>query len=147
MQAFDQTQLADLTVLLRRLSDTMPPGDFAAIRHESEARSPLLLDLVRAEQANRKRRAQLLGIDHDIFSDPAWDILLELFEADLGGQKINASVVGLDANIPQSTALRWLNMLEKVGLVRRRKDEFDKRRQWIGLTVTARAALQKYFQR
>ena len=104
------------------------------------------LIVARAEAARRFNRRELFG-EFDIFSDPAWDILLELYIADATGSQLYASVVGSEAGIPQSTALRWLAVLEKAGLLRRRHDMFDKRRQWIGLTPRALSLMEKHFSR
>lgn len=106
----------------------------------------VLLEQARAEVARRKDRRALLG-SFGILGDPAWDMLLELYISDVSGARLYASVVGAEAGIPQSTALRWIAVLEKDGLVRRRDDVFDKRRQWVGLTPTARKTLDRHFSR
>jgi DNA-binding MarR family transcriptional regulator len=105
-----------------------------------------LLGLARAEAKRRADRRELFGA-YDVLSDPAWDILLELYIAGLSGSGLYASVVGTEAGIPQSTALRWLTVLEKSGLVRRHLDQFDKRRQWVGVTPRARGLMEKHFAR
>lgn len=105
-----------------------------------------LADRVRQEIRRRKSRASFLGIAPDIFSMPAWEILLELLLAELTGQKNQVTTVGLDTGIPQSTVQRWLAVLENLGLVQRRRDRTDKRRQWVGLTARARQGLLDYFQ-
>lgn len=113
-------------------------GNFKRSRRDS------LLEDARAELLRRKQRRQVLG-HLGILNDPAWDILLELYIADITGCQLYASVVGTDAAIPQSTALRWLTVLEKEGLLRRRFDNFDKRRQWVGLTPFARSLMERHF--
>jgi len=105
-----------------------------------------LLEQARAESARRKDRRDMLG-HLGILGDAAWDVLLELYISDASGSQLNASTVGAEAAIPQSTALRWLSLLEKEGLVRRRDDIFDKRRHWVGLTPTARKAMDRHFSR
>lgn len=111
----------------------------------NEPRSRLLAN-ARAEAKRRGDRRALFGA-YDVLSDPAWDILLELYIAGLSGNGLYASVVGTEAGIPQSTTLRWLNVLEKMGLVRRNPDPFDKRRQWVGVTPRARTLMEKHFAR
>lgn len=106
----------------------------------------MLLEQARAEVVRRKDRRALLG-SRGILGDPAWDILIELYISDIAGAQLYASVVGAEAGIPQSTALRWIAVLEKDGLVRRRDDVFDRRRQWVGLTPSARKILDRYFSR
>ncbi len=105
-----------------------------------------LLAIARSEAKRRADRRALFSA-FDVLSDPAWDILLELYIAGLSGSGLYASVVGAEAGIPQSTALRWLTVLEKAGLVRRHLDPFDKRRQWVGVTPRARSLMEKHFTR
>jgi DNA-binding MarR family transcriptional regulator len=116
----------------------------------SESRTGLnrtqLLVFARAEARRRLDRREVFG-QFDMLSDPAWDILLELYIADATGSPLYASVIGSEAEIPQSTALRWLTVLEKSGLVRRRHDVFDKRRQWVGLTPRGRTLMERHFSR
>lgn len=88
----------------------------------------------------RRRRERLLG--PDIFADPAWDMLLDLFVAHHRGREMHASGVGLAAGIPQTTALRWIAMLEDRGLVRREDDPRDARRVVLSLTTEALATLE-----
>lgn len=123
-------------------------GEEAPFDHNGQADTSRnrLLFVARAEAARRRDRRELLG-EFGILSDPAWDILLELYISDATGSQIYASLIGSETGIPQSTALRWLAVLEKSGLVRRRIDVFDKRRQWVGLTPRARTILQKHFSR
>ncbi len=152
MDCLNRDQIANVAQYLLRLSDSAEPAmHLAAPMVVREPPMPSAdhrdarLDQVCREQRNRKRRTALLASDDRIFADPAWDILLELYEATLRGKKLNASVIGLDADIAQSTALRWLTMLEKMGLVRRTQDIFDKRRQWVGLTTRAIRGFDQYF--
>lgn len=112
---------------------------------ESQSRLRLLAN-ARAEAKRRADRRALFGL-YDVLNDPAWDILLELYIAGLTGNGLYASVVGAEVGIPQSTALRWLTVLEKMGLVRRNLDPFDKRRQWVGVTPRARTLMEKHFAR
>ena len=105
-----------------------------------------LITIARAEVKRRVDRREVFGA-YDVLGDPAWDILLELYISGLTGSGLYASVVGTDAGIPQSTALRWLTVLEKDGLVRRHVDPFDKRRQWVGVTPRARSLMEKHFMR
>ncbi|MDF8335186.1 MarR family winged helix-turn-helix transcriptional regulator [Novosphingobium cyanobacteriorum] len=76
----------------------------------------------------------------------AWDILLELYVSHCTGSAVNPTSAGADAGIAQSTALRWIGVLEAAGLVRRRPDTLDKRRQWIGLTREGVKRMESYFQ-
>lgn len=140
----EQVEIADLTRLINKLV-SLVPGDHDNTFFFGDLSHAQLVERVRAEVRLRKLRCELLGVPQDMFSMPAWEILTELLLAELLGQQNNVSTVGLEAGIPQSTAQRWLVLLEKRNLVRRRRDFMDKRRQWIGLTPSAYKALCRYF--
>jgi DNA-binding MarR family transcriptional regulator len=81
-----------------------------------------------------------------LFSDPAWDILLELFAADCEGRKLSISSVGLSANIAMTTALRWIDVLERDGLVQRQDDPLDGRRRFLTLSCKGFQAMRAYVE-
>ena len=81
-----------------------------------------------------------------LFSDPAWDILLELFAADCEGRKLSISSVGLAANIAMTTALRWIDVLERDGLVQRQDDPLDGRRSFLTLSNKGFRAMRAYVE-
>ena len=62
-----------------------------------------------------------------------WLILLDLFIAQDTRRQISVSEVGLMAHLPGTTSLRWVEILESQGLLRREKDLRDRRRQFISL--------------
>lgn len=140
----EQGEIGDLTRLLTKLVGLVP-GDQKNTQAIGDGSRAQLVERVKADVRRRKLRCELLGVPQDMFSMPAWEILTELLLAELVGQQNNVSTVGLEAGIPQSTAQRWLVLLEKRNLVRRRRDFLDKRRQWIGLTPSAYKALCRYF--
>lgn len=64
----------------------------------------------------RKLRATMIG--RDLFADPAWDMLLALYAADLANKRLIAAEVCSTAEVPLSTANRWITVLEERHLVR-----------------------------
>jgi DNA-binding MarR family transcriptional regulator len=100
--------------------------------------------LARAEMKARLRRG--LFFKESLFSDPAWDILIDLFIAEAEGTRRAVSAVGLTANIPSTTALRWINVLEREGLIEREDDVRDGRRVFISLTDQGISAMTEYFK-
>jgi|SRR6478609_5211044 len=122
----------------------------AALSKRSASNTPLKLPEFSISEAsvrqlirNRRARDSVFGLD--LFSDPAWDILLEAFAAHLGQQKISISGLCFGSGAPQTTALRWIRLLEKRGLLVRYGDPLDARRSWIDLSDTAVAAMGAYF--
>jgi DNA-binding MarR family transcriptional regulator len=81
-----------------------------------------------------------------LFSDPAWDVLLELYVAELAQWKMSVSSLGVDAGIPPTTVLRWLEILQNEGLVKRAKDPLDGRRVFVTLTDDGCEAMAAYFE-
>lgn len=70
------------------------------------------------------------------YSYPYIQILLEVAKSSLTNTRVSASGYGLETNVPQTTALRALNELEKAGLVRRTPDPADRRRSHVTATDT-----------
>ncbi|WP_265530215.1 MarR family winged helix-turn-helix transcriptional regulator [Sphingomicrobium marinum] len=108
-----------------------------------EAPGPVDADQVRREIQARRRRYD--HFDHTLFSDPAWDMLLELTEADLKRQEVPVSALCMAANVPPTTALRWIRTMCERDIFRRRPDAQDGRRVFIELEPDARAAMHCYF--
>ena len=96
-------------------------------------------DLLRA----RARRGDFLNAR--LFADPAWDMLLALYGAELAQRRLSVSSVCASAGAPMTTALRWIQALEKEGLTSRRRDPLDGRRIFVDLTTKGRDAMKAYF--
>lgn len=109
----------------------------------AEALAPVDARQVRREIQARRRRFD--HFDRSLFSDPAWDMLLELTEADLKRQEVPVSALCMAANVPPTTALRWIRTMCERGIFRRRPDARDGRRVFLELEPDARAAMHAYF--
>lgn len=100
----------------------------------------------RARSEIQARSARARFFRASLFSDPAWDILLELFSAEQEGRRVSISAAGLTAQIPLTTVLRWINALEREGLVERAGDPTDARRTFLRLTESGLRSMTHYFQ-
>jgi len=98
---------------------------------------------VRAIVSARRERNRCFP--RDLFSDPAWDILLELHAAHMDQQRLSVSDVCVAAAVPGTTALRWMGILERNGLLIRRSDPLDGRRVFVQLSADGVAAMESYF--
>lgn len=147
MGHLDRQKVASIAQMLLELSDDEAGFADGILKATQEPTPESIAKLVSAERRKRREREVLFGTSAEIFSDPAWDILLELFEAQLMCCKLSASSVGLDSGIAQSTALRWIALLEKLGLCSRRQDPVDRRRYWVRLTTKATTALELHFSK
>jgi len=83
----------------------------------------------------RRLREDLFG--PEMFADPAWDMLLHLFVHAERGKPVPVSCLCVLSEVPQSTALRWIDTLGNAGLVSRRPDPQDARRNLIELSPEA----------
>lgn len=92
------------------------------------------------------RRGRARFFPAGLFFDPAWDILLDLLKSRLSQRRVSVSSVCVASNVPPTTALRWIKLLENEGLVTRRADPFDGRRFYIELTEQGEASLAHYFE-
>lgn len=84
----------------------------------------------------RRRREKVFSV-RNFFGEPSWDILLDLFIGELKNIKMPTTSVCIGAQVPQTTALRWIALLEKENLVRRYRDTDDSRRVYVQLTDPA----------
>jgi hypothetical protein len=83
----------------------------------------------------------------DLFADPAWDMLLELYALTCEGGRISVSKLSFAAEVPATTALRWIDKLEAEGLVVRFEDPLDARRIWISLSDSGYSAMECFVER
>lgn len=67
-------------------------------------------------------------------TSPGWDIMLDLYLAKARGKSVSVTSATIGAACPQTTALRWMQVLEGEGLIMRTADERDKRRLFVLMT-------------
>lgn len=94
--------------------------------------------------ARRARRAVLEG---DWFADPAWDLLLDLLAAQYLGRRVSISSACIAANVPPTTALRWIDKLVDDAILLREDDPMDRRRSYLGLAPEVAARLEQWVER
>jgi DNA-binding MarR family transcriptional regulator len=83
---------------------------------------------------DRRRRSEIFGTE-SLFGEPAWDILLDLFIAAIAGERRSVTDACVGAAVPMTTALRWLQTLERKGLIVRNRDPKDSRRNFVSLST------------
>lgn len=101
-----------------------------------------LLERSGQDYINRRQRRRYFSAE--LFGEPAWDILLDLFQARLEGKMITVTSACIAADVPLTTALRWLGVLEQEGLVERNRNVKDHRSIWVRLTDSGMAAMLQY---
>ena len=98
--------------------------------------------IVTAVIKSRRRRERYFG--GELFGEPAWEILLELYAAEQADEKLSVSGACHVSGAPGTTALRYVNRLQKDGWIRRDQDSLDGRRCWLRLTEQGLSAMQNY---
>jgi hypothetical protein len=104
---------------------------------------PVWLDRAQRLYADRRRRTKLF--DSSLFGEPAWDMLLDLFVAAKKRKRVSVTSACIGADVPVTTGLRWISVLEGMGMVRRESDPKDARRAFIHLTADAYSRMIEYF--
>ncbi len=131
----ERTFLDSLHELLQskgyRAGDTEP-------LHEAAVSAAYIRELI------RQRRSREIIAPAGLFSDPAWDILLDLTAARMEGRSVSISSACIAANVPATTALRWINLLVKEGLLIRGPDHVDGRRATVSTTNRTQEMMTSY---
>ena len=110
----------------------------AAIQVDSD------LWLIAAEDLYRERRQRSEFFPDDLFGEPAWDMLLDLYIAEKKNERISVTSACLGGAVPCATGIRWLRMLEQLGLVEREHDRADGRRKFVRLSSMGYARMTAY---
>ncbi len=100
-----------------------------------------LVDMI--VEARRERNRWFVKTSR-CFSNPGWDIIADLASAGLAGRQVSVSSACLAAGVPQSTALRYVGVLEADGFVSRIPDPTDGRRFFLQLTERGWSRLHGY---
>jgi len=133
---------AQMLRLAGEVSRRAPAGDDAD--PDDRGADSALLGLL-AQEVYRDRRRRARHLSARLFGEPAWDLLLDLYAAAARGLPVSVSNACLAADVPASTALRWLHHLADEGLVERLADESDARRHYVRLTEAGYARMSAYF--
>lgn len=132
-----QESIADrmeaLAIELRSLSD----AKLQAVPSQSTLQA-----LAKKLYMARRHVDQIFGMQGFSVS-PAWDIMLDLYEARARERVVSVTSCTIGAGCPQTTALRWIQVLVSMSLVQREMDSEDRRRAVVMLTNGAVAKIEK----
>lgn len=92
------------------------------------------------------RRARSHILDDSWFADPAWDMLLDLFVSQSLGRNVSISSACIAANVPQTTALRWIERLVDEDLLVRKDDPTDRRRAHLHIAPELALRLEQWIE-
>lgn len=105
---------------------------------------PIWVELARQTYDDRRRRTKIFRSE-DLFGEPAWDILLDLFIAAKERRRVSVTSACIGSAVPSTTALRWITILERQGLLMREADPGDARRVYVKLSARGYTAMLEYF--
>jgi DNA-binding MarR family transcriptional regulator len=143
----DAREIARLLALLLKKELSSPEQNMllgapteGPLRPEDRA---ILVAKARALFAERKRRSR--HFKSVMFGEPAWDVLLALYITDFAGGRQSIGKLINWTGEPQTTALRWINYLEKERLISRETHPLDRRTVIVEITPKGRDQLDRYF--
>ena len=97
-----------------------------------------------ATRVYRSRRRRARHFHPAMFAEPAWDMLLDLFIARVRGKEVRTISLCHASEVPATTALRWIGVLQKHGLVERHRSREDNRAKLIALTSKGYRIMRQY---
>lgn len=100
-----------------------------------------------ARKVYRARRLREKFLPSELLGEPVWDMLLDLYIAALEGRQISVTSACAASAVPQTTALRWLSLMEDRGFTRRREAKHDKRVHFVEITTEGARHMQNYLSR
>lgn len=130
----DAHRASEQPSILLRDTGKLPPFD------DNDLDNPHLLATAAAE-IYRMRRARDRLMPEGLMGEPGWDILLALYSEDSNGITVSSLCYG--SAVPQSTALRWIGVLEAQGLVSRAEHHRDDRIALVSLTEQGRFIVER----
>ena len=90
----------------------------------------------------RQLRSSILGTG--LFSDPAWDIVLTLYLGQLRGETVSIAHLAEAASISANAAYRWLEALEREGLIELGDGLADAKDFHVELTHKGSSAMRRW---
>jgi hypothetical protein len=128
----------------QHLVDRAKPADPPPLAGQAGQDHPVWVELARQAYEDRRRRNKIFESD-ELFGEPAWDILLDLFIAAKERRQVSVTSACIGSAVPSTTALRWITILERQGLLMREADPGDARRIYVKLSPQGYSAMLRYF--
>jgi DNA-binding MarR family transcriptional regulator len=117
-----------------------------ALSGRGERGSSAQLELLALARATlRARRIRNQHLPSSMFGEPGWEMLLWLYIVDNSGARQTVSRLCKASGAPATTAMRWIDYLEKQKYVTRGESPTDRRIVYLDLTASGREAVESYF--
>lgn len=119
------------------------PVTFAP-QQETAASQQWFIERATTLMKDRQLRKRFLPVD--LFREPGWDMMIAIYIADSAGDPVNVKTLVAMVDGPATTSQRWIDHLDRLGLVSRTTDPFDRRRIEVSLTAAGRTAMEGYLR-
>ncbi len=123
-------QVADMAQGLAALADRLV-GQSTPAGEPEFAEGDCIAFLESQFRIRRLRARHLPGLS---LGEPAWDMLLDLAVALFWRRETSVTSLCIAADVPSTTALRWINSMTKAGLIVRRPCHRDGRRSFLAIS-------------
>lgn len=104
-----------------------------------------LAAIAKAQYETRRHRNDVMPAK--LLGEASWDIVLDLFINQVAGRKVSISSACIAANVPSTTALRYVYVLEGHGLIKRTDDRSDHRRSFLELSEECFVRMCRYLDK
>ena len=129
-------QVADMAQGLAALADKLAGQPQPAANDMAEADCVAFIES--QFRIRRLRARHLAGLS---LGEPAWDILLDLTIAQYWRRETSVTSLCIAADVPSTTALRWISGMTKAGLIVRRSCQRDGRRSFLAISPETNQAM------
>ena len=129
-------QVADMAQGLAALADKLVGQPQPAANDMAEADCVAFIES--QFRIRRLRGRHLAGLS---LGEPAWDILLDLTIAQYWRRETSVTSLCIAADVPSTTALRWISGMTKAGLIVRRSCHRDGRRSFLAIAPEPNLAM------
>ena len=133
----DGESIEDAQVRVSRFADDDPNAG-------ADLSDDELVELACRIYESRRRRARF--ISPSLLGEPVWDMLLALYCFTARGRRMSVSSLCHASGVPQTTALRWVGIMEERELIARSRDHLDGRRYYLVLSGKGREVMQNYLR-
>jgi len=140
---YQQRQGEDALTPVETMEVTLPRGASLGAGGVSVSLADLSASAKRTYEHRRLR--DRVFQEPELFGEPVWDMLLDVAVAEDRGACLSVTSACIGSCVAETTALRWLKMMEVRGLICREPDPRDGRRSFVRLTKDGRAKLELYF--
>ncbi|MFV0622448.1 winged helix DNA-binding protein [Sphingomonas sp. ac-8] len=99
-----------------------------------------------AARLAEQRRIRRKYLPSDLFHEPGWDMLVALYVARHQSRTMNVKALVGTSAAPTTTSQRWIEHLDRLGLIVRVTDPLDRRRIEVSLSEAGATAMTQYLQ-